>query len=90
MKNKKYEWNEIKFREKTNKKWWLVNNKKNGKLRIICLCAWVQHNTRPNIFIFKYHKTNIRQSNNKETNNTLMYHIMHKIVSEAYSCFCQT
>ena len=64
--------------------------KKNGKLIIIRLCAWVQHNTRSNIFIFKYHKTDIRQTNNKETNNKLMYHIIHTIVNEAYSCFCQT
>ena len=43
---KKSEWNKIKFRGKTNKKWGLVNNKKNGKLIIIRLCSWVQHNTR--------------------------------------------
>ena len=63
---------------------------KKGKLIIIRLCAWVQPNTRPNIFIFKYHKTDIRQTNNKETNNTLKYHIIHTIVNETYSCFCQT
>ena len=70
---------------RTHKKWWLANNEKNGKLIIIRFCAWVQHNTRPNMFILKYHKTDIRQTNNKETNNTLMYHIIHTIVEEIHS-----